>query len=98
LFRQSTAADPNNKDGFEKVGDLYMNSNECFKKVNVAEDRLIYIAAYDEYAKSGNQAKMAAARAQFPSKEDIFLLNWKSGEVKSTGCWVSESVTLRTRD
>jgi tetratricopeptide (TPR) repeat protein len=98
LYRQALAADPNAKEAYEKIGDLYMNSNECFKKVNVAEDRLIYIAAYDEYAKAGASAKMAAAKSQFPSKEDIFLLNWKQGEVKSTGCWIGESVTLRTRD
>lgn len=98
LYRQAVAVDPNAKDAFEKIGDLYMNSQECFKKVNVAEDRLIYIAAYDEYAKAGAAAKMAAAKAQFPSKEDIFLLNWKAGDVKSTGCWIGESVTLRTRD
>jgi tetratricopeptide (TPR) repeat protein len=98
LFREALKADPNAKDAYEKIGDLYMNSSECFKKVYPAEDRLIYIAAYDEYEKAGNAAKMASARAQFPSKEDIFLLNWKQGEIKSTGCWINENVALRTRD
>lgn len=98
LFREALKADPAAKEAYEKIGDLYMNSSECFKKVNVAEDRLIYLAAYDEYEKAGNSAKMGAARAQFPSKEDIFLFNWKQGEIKNTGCWINESVSLRTRD
>lgn len=98
-FRQSVAADPNNKEGYEKIGDLYSASfDDCSKKESMAQDRLIYIAAYDMYARAGNSQKMAAAKAQFPSKEDIFLLNWQAGQEKSTGCWIGETVSLRTRD
>lgn len=98
-FRQALAADPTNKEPYEKIGDLYSNSfDDCKKSESMAQDRLIYIAAYEMYAKAGNNQKMAASKAQFPSKEDIFLLNWKVGEEKSTGCWVGESVSLRTRD
>jgi tetratricopeptide (TPR) repeat protein len=99
LFRQALAADPNYKEAYEKIGDLYINSfSDCSKKESMAQDRLVYIAAYEEYAKAGNSQKMASAKAQFPSVEDIFLLNWKAGESKSTGCWIGTTVTLRTRD
>lgn len=98
LFRQAAAADPSNKEAFEKIGDLYYGSfNDCSKKENMGEDRLVYIAAYDQYARSGNAQKMAQARAQFPSVEEIFVLSWKEGEVKPIKCWIGESVTLRTR-
>jgi hypothetical protein len=97
-YRQAAAADPSNKEAWEKIGDLYATSNDCHKKESQAQDRLIYIAAYEMYAKAGNQQKMANAKEQFPSKEDIFLYNWKVGDVKSTGCWIGESVALRTRD
>lgn len=97
-YRQAAAADPTNKEAFEKIGDLYATSNECKKLESQAQDRLIFIAAYDMYAKAGNNQKMANMKANFPSKEDIFLLNWKTGETKSTGCWIGETVTLRTRD
>lgn len=97
-YRQAAAADPANKEAWEKIGDLYYSANECKKLESQAQDRLIYIAAYEMYAKAGNNQKMANAKAAFPSKEDIFLLNWKAGESKSTGCWISESVTLKTRD
>jgi tetratricopeptide (TPR) repeat protein len=98
-YRQALAADPSSKEPYEKIGDLYSNSfDDCSKKESMAQDRLIYIAAYEMYVKAGANQKMNAAKAQFPSKEDIFLLNWKVGEEKTTGCWVGESVSLRTRD
>jgi tetratricopeptide (TPR) repeat protein len=97
-YRKALAADPNNKEGYEKIGDLYINSfSDCSQKKSIAEDRLIYIAAYEMYARSGNQQKMAQARAQFPSVTELFELNWKEGESKRIACWVGETVTLRSR-
>lgn len=97
-FKQAAAADPSNKEAWEKIGDLYASSNECKKLESQAQDRLMYIAAYDMYAKAGNNQKMASMKALFPSKEEIFLLNWKAGESKPTGCWIGETVVLKTRD
>jgi tetratricopeptide (TPR) repeat protein len=97
-YRKAIAADASSKEGYEKIGDLYMGSfKDCSKQVSLAEDRLVYIAAYEMYAKSGNQQKMAQARSQFPSVTELFELNWKEGETKSISCWVGETVVLRTR-
>lgn len=94
LFRQSGSAE-----AYEKIGDLYYNSfDNCAKKQNVAEDRLVYIAAYEMYQKAGNNALMARAKAQFPSTEEIFLLNWQKGSSQRVGCWIGENVVLKTRD
>jgi tetratricopeptide (TPR) repeat protein len=98
-FRQAAAADPSNKEAWEKIGDLYASSfSDCAKKESQAQDRLVFIAAYEMYAKAGASSKMANTKEQFPSKEDIFLYNWKVGDQKTTGCWVGETVALRTRD
>jgi tetratricopeptide (TPR) repeat protein len=98
FYRKALIADPSEKEGYEKIGDLYMGSfKDCAKNANMAEDRLVYIAAYDMYAKAGNQQKMAQARAQFPSVTELFELNWKEGDTKSISCWVGETVSLRTR-
>lgn len=98
-FRQAATADPANKEAWSKIGDLYYNSfDDCAKRQNMAEDRLVYIAAYEMYQRGGDTQGMAKSRAQFPSKEDLFLLNWKNGEPKKISCWVGETVTLRTRD
>ena len=41
---------------------------------------------------------MQAAKAQFPSKEDIFGMNLTSGQKMDIGCWINISVILQTRD
>ena len=99
LFRQAATNPSTSKDAWEKIGDLYYNSfDNCSKRVNQAEDRLVFIAAYDMYQKAGNAQLMSRAKAQFPSKEDIFLLNWTVGTAQKVGCWINETVVLKTRD
>lgn len=99
LFRQAAAADANNKDAWQQIGDLYYNSfDNCAKKQSIAEDRLVYLAAYDMYQRAGNAALMSRAKSQFPSREEIFLLNWTAGQSMKVGCWINETVTLKTRD
>ncbi|NJM26077.1 MAG: hypothetical protein HC859_11895 [Bacteroidia bacterium] len=98
LYRQAVAADANNKEAYEKIGDLYYGSFEaCANKQSYAEDRLVYLAAYEMYARAGNRSKMAQAQAQFPSTSEIFELNWNEGDSKRVGCWINETVTLKTR-
>jgi tetratricopeptide (TPR) repeat protein len=97
-YRQAAAADPASKEAWEKIGNLYASSNECKKLESQAQDRLIYLAAYEMYARAGNNQKMSEMKSLFPSKEEIFLLNWKTGESKPTGCWIGENVVLKTRD
>lgn len=99
LYRQALAADGNKKEAYEKIGDLYYSSfSDCAKKDNMAEDRLVYLAAYDMYQRAGEAKKMAMAKDQFPSKEDIFLVNWSAGDTQRVTCWINETVTIRTRD
>lgn len=99
LYLQAASLDASNKEPYEKIGDLYYNSfDNCAKKQSQAEDRLIYLAAYEMYQRAGNSALMSRAKAQFPSKEDIFLLNWLVGSSQKVGCWIGETVTLKTRD
>ena len=99
LYRQALAADGSKKEAYEKIGDLYYQSfSDCAKKENMAADRLVYIAAYEMYQRAGEAKKMAMAKDQFPSKEDIFLVNWSAGDTQRVGCWINESVTVKTRD
>ena len=99
LYRQALGASSGNKDAYEKIGDLYMSSaKDCAREKSYAEDRLIFLAAYEMYAKAGNQQKMSQAKSQFPSTTELFEQNWKEGEIKKLDyCWVGEAVTLRSR-
>ncbi len=99
LYRQALEADPGNKEAYEKIGDLYYGSFDmCAKKVNMADDRLVFLIAADYYQRAGDSKKVAMAREGFPSKEEIFLIDYKAGDTKSVGCWIGESTTIRTRD
>lgn len=99
LFRQANAADPKNLEALSKIGDLYFNSSDdCKKLKSKAEDRLVFLAAFDMYVRAKDNQGMAKSKAQFPGKEEIFELNWKSGETKRVECWIQVDVSLRTRD
>jgi len=41
---------------------------------------------------------MSFAKKSFPSREEIFLMNYKAGEKIRVECWIQESTTIRTRD
>lgn len=98
-YREALSLDSGNKDAYEKIGNLYYSSlDDCKKMDNWADDRLVYLAAYDMYQRAGDNAGMARAKAQFPSKEELFTQGYKAGETKTVGCWINESVILRTRD
>lgn len=76
-----------------------MNSfDDCKKLDNYADDRLVYLAAYDMYQRAGESSKMGRAKSQFPSKEELFTQGYEAGTTKTVGCWINESVVLRTRD
>ena len=94
---KATEADPTKKEGYILVGDMYMNSSKECTGSNVVETRAVYIAAYNWYAKGGNSSKMASAKAQFPSIEEIFTYGMKEGDKVTVGCWINESVELQRR-
>jgi tetratricopeptide (TPR) repeat protein len=86
-------------DVYSMIAGMYMNSfNDCKAGVSVIKDRSIYLAAYNAYQRAGDSKGMAQARAQFPSKEEVFTEGMQVGQTLSTGCWIGESVTLATRD
>jgi tetratricopeptide (TPR) repeat protein len=95
---KSAEADKSNAaSAYEMIGDLYMNSYEICKGGNVVESRAVFLIAYDMYAKAGANSKMNSAKAQFPSKEDVFNFNMAEGATLNVGCWIGGSTTLRTR-
>ncbi len=83
---------------YSLIGGLYMDSQECYGNQDIVADRSIYIAAYEMYQKAGDSSGMARAKAQFPSKGELFDRNIAAGSEMKVGCWIGETVTLRTRD
>jgi tetratricopeptide (TPR) repeat protein len=99
LYRQAVQADASlQKEVWEKTGDLILTSFESCKQLkSKVEDRLVFLLAYDYYSKAGASKKMAQAKENFPSKEEIFTEGIESGSSKTVSCW-GESTTIRTRD
>jgi len=96
--RKAISTDPSSSDSYKLIGDLYMNSfDDCKKGVSKVEDRAIFIAAYNMYAKAGSSTGKINAKAQFPSIDEIFSEGYKEGQALSTGCWIGESVKLERR-
>ena len=88
----STAADM-----YTMIGELYLGSSECDKKVSQIDDRARFIAAYDMFVKAGNRSRMKVARENFPAYSDIFTANREEGEKITVGCWIQATVSLQRR-
>lgn len=96
--RRALSFDPSYSDAYKLIGDLYMTSfDDCKGEKSQVQDRAIFIAAYEQYRKAGNNAAMANAKAQFPSIEDIFNEGMEEGQSITIGCWVNTTVTLERR-
>ena len=90
---------PGDTKAYNIIGNLYFTSfDDCRSDESKVMDRAVFIAAYNMYEKAGNQEQMAATMAQFPSKEEIFNEGYEQGDVVDLGCWIGESVALKTRD
>jgi tetratricopeptide (TPR) repeat protein len=87
------------KKAYNMIGNIYFSSgSECKAGEDPVKDRAVYIAAYDMYRRAGNQSGMAAAKAQFPSREEVFTFNHEVGGKIKVDCWIGETVTIQTRD
>ncbi len=95
-FRKAISLGKNS--AYANIGDLYMGSfKQCAGLESKVKDRGVFLAAYKMYKKAGNSSKMARAKAQFPSSEEIFTEGMAVGQNISVGCWVGETVTLQKR-
>jgi hypothetical protein len=99
LYLKALAFDPSKKEFYARIGDLYLNSfDECKKGKSHAEDRLVFLAAYDMYQKAGEVSKMADAKTSFPSREEVHDLNYQPGDKVTVACWINEETIIRTRN
>lgn len=96
--RRALSFDPNYKDAYKLIGDLYMTSfNDCKGDKSKVLDRAVFIAAYDMYKKAGDNDYMSRAKEQFPSIEEIFNENYEEGDAVQVDCWINQSVKIERR-
>lgn len=98
LAYQSLEADAAATKNYTLIGDMYFSSYKTCSADDELTNRATYLAAYKMYSKAGNTTKMANAKAQFPSMEDIFLRGKKVGDEIKVSCWINETVKIDKRD
>ena len=97
--RRALSMDPQYLKAYELIGDLYHDSYyDCIKGVSIVEDRAVFLAAYEQYAKANSTKKMELVKEQFPSAAEIFKELYSVGDEITAGCWVNESVRIKKRD
>ncbi|MBV6644695.1 MAG: hypothetical protein KI790_04565 [Cyclobacteriaceae bacterium] len=96
---ETIAIDPNSSSAYNLLGNLYFTSfEECKKGESRVLDRGVYLVANDMYTKAGNNAQAEAAKAQFPSSEEIFNEEYEVGQEIKVECWINKSTIIRRRD
>ena len=95
---KAVGADPSRTEAYTFIGDLYFKSYEqCKGGENIVHDRGVFLAAYEMYKRGGASSRMASAKEQFPSAEEIFTYNMEVGQQMTVGCWINETVTIQKR-
>ncbi|MBS1951775.1 MAG: tetratricopeptide repeat protein [Bacteroidetes bacterium] len=97
-YKKALVTDAASKDAYEHLGDLYVSSStECSKTPGSAEEKLVYIAAFQFYIHSGNREKMEQTLAKYPTHADLAKAGWKAGESKKLACWIDEAVVVKAK-
>lgn len=96
--QQALQYKPGSGEAYNLIGNLYFYSfDDCKGGESIVKDRAVYIAAYEMYKKAGNSSRMAAAKEQFPSAEEIFNEGMSEGQTVQVNCWINTSVQLQKR-
>jgi tetratricopeptide (TPR) repeat protein len=98
-FKTALGQDPSKKEAYTLIGNLYYYSfDECATKEDWVKDRAVFLAAYEMYKMAGNTKQMQAAKEQFPSKSEIFVIGKAKGDPFEVNCWINVTVSIDTRD
>lgn len=97
-FMAALEADKGNKEAYERIGDLYYNSEKSCAGDEPIAAMLVYLLAYDYYQRAGNGKKTAITREKFPTKEDLKRWGYTEGQQIAVECWIQETTTIRSRN
>ncbi len=104
---KAASLNPSNGKPYILLGDLYAKSARSCGK-NGFEQRMVILAAVAKWRKAkavdsdpevqANANKNITAYAgQLPEKEDVFMNGHKPGGTFRVGCWIGETVTIKTK-
>lgn len=99
------SVDNKNGDAYMIIGDAYLYGSKSVG-ANSCEQAGGYWAAISKYQKAKSldaqlaekaNKKISSAKAQFPKKEDCFIVGKNTGESFHVGGWINEDVTIQTK-
>lgn len=103
MARQALKINPHYGMAYILIGDMYAASApNCGN--NVVTKKAAYWAAVDKYYQAKRvepdladlvNKRIAVYKQQFPTTEQLFFYNLKSGEKYKVGCWINEQTTVR---
>lgn len=97
-FRSALEADKNNKEAYERIGDLYYNSEKSCNGNEKITPLLVYMLAAEYYQRAGNGRKISMAREQFPTKDTLKKWGYSEGQQVDVECWIQETTTIRAKN
>jgi len=100
--RKTLAAQPSFGKAYLLISNLYASSANSCGTSQFNKRAVYWLAANmaDKAGKTNGSLKKSAARtaanyrAKAPSKQDIFVSDYKAGQKISIGCWINKSVTI----
>ena len=88
------------------IASMYASSaNSC--GTDVVSKRMVYVAAYNKAIKAKSvdpsisrlaNKYIRAYSENMPSKKDLFVAGVKAGTPHKIGCWINETVRVRSKD
>lgn len=97
-FRRALEADKDNKEAYERIGDLYFNSEHSCGGDEKITPFLVYMLAADYYQRAGNGRKVSMAREKFPHKDTLKQWGYAEGQQVGVECWIQETATIRAKN
>lgn len=97
-YRQVIAIDKDNREAFERIGDLYYNSDELCKGEQPLDQLLVFMIAADYYKRATNGPKFSMAREKFPTREQLAEWGYAEGQTIEVACWIQEETTIQSKN
>ena len=96
--QQALRNNPDLKEAYRLIGDLYMDSYDvCKEGKQQTVDRAVFWAAYEIYQRADRLDLMKQAQQQFPSIDVIFQEGYEEGQTIRVGCWINVLVKIQRR-
>lgn len=98
IYKSALAADKDNNEAYERIGDLYFSSEKSCGGSEDITPLLVYMLAAEYYQRAGNAQKITRAREKFPTKAMVKQWGYSEGQEVVVECWIQETTVIRAKN